>query len=811
MHTDRYLSQPAHSSATRHSVWRTAHRWVGAIALSCAALIPVQAFAQAAEFGTSTMGGAEGVTSGGSSGGGESGAIASPLGAAAPTTAAPSPLSTAQSQLGPNGVPTLVTGPKTETAQAQTGALPLPAAGMNEFQKFVYGSTGTALPMFGTSLFRDIPSSFAPVQNIPASANYSVGPGDELLIRVWGSIDFNLKATVDRNGQISIPKIGTFTVAGIKAGDLNAFIKSQIATQYKGFSVDVTLGQLRSIQVYVVGHVRRPGTYTLSSLSTLINALFASGGPSATGTMRHILVKRGGAQVADFDLYDFINNGDSAADIRLQAGDVVVVPPIGPTVALLGNVNTPAIYELKGPDSTIADLLRWNGGLPVTATRRVATLERIKPDDATARSVDQIALDGKGLGTTLRNGDVLHVYEISPKFGNVVTLRGNVASPMRVRWFPGMRIRDLIPNRDALIIPDYYIRSNHLALAPAKGTEGIIQRVHNTANEVDWQYAAIERLNPKTLQTELIPFNLGKAVLQDDPASNLPLQPGDVVTIFSKSEVPIPQAQQTRLVTIAGEVNNAGVYQLTPGETLHEAIRQAGGITPQAYLYGLRFTRVQTQQLQQQRLNEAVRRLQSQLQSESSAQIANSSSASDQAARLQQLQLEQATQQEQLRRLKQLRASGRISLELGPRVATVAELPDLPLENGDTVTIPARSDFVLAIGAVNNNNAVLWRPGRTVGDLLQIAGPTSGADLHNAFLLRADGTVIGANQMDNSWFESLGAHFASIGLMPGDTLVIPEKLDQRSAYAQFMSGFKDWTQMIYQLGLGAAAFKALGL
>jgi protein involved in polysaccharide export with SLBB domain len=722
----------------------------------------------------------------------------------------------ALSQLLTGSQQTLTTGrartmPAAGDVQTAAAPLPLPPEPMNDFQKFVQTSTGESLPIFGSALFSDIPTSYAPVQDTPATPDYAVGPGDELMIRVWGSIDFTLNADVDRTGQITIPKVGTFSVAGIKAGDLNAFIKSKIGAVYRDFDADVTLGYMRSIQVYVVGNARRPGTYTLSSLSTLVNAVFASGGPSNIGSMRHIELKRHGVLVADFDLYDFINHGNSAADAHLQSGDVIFIPPVGPSVALLGTVNTPAIYELKKPDSTVAELLAWSGGLPITANTRQASLERIQPGAATARSATQIVLDSAGQAMHLRNGDVLRVSAISPKIGEVVTLRGNVASPMRVPFVAGMRIRDLIPNRDALIVPGYYQRANGLTLQNAAAPQSIVERVRNSADEVNWDYAVIERLDPKTLQTHLIPFNLGRVILQDDETDNLALEPGDVVTIFSKSDMPIPQDKQTRLVTVSGEVNAAGVYQLTPGETLREAIRRAGGITPQAYLFGTTFTRAETQRMQQQNLDEALNRLETKLQSRSAKQLANLNGTSDdratQAAALQQ---EEAQQQQEIDRIKTLRANGRIALELSPDASTVANLPDVPLEDGDTINIPTRGDFVMAVGAVNNDNAILWKPGRTVGDLLSRAGPTDIADTDNAFVLRADGTVISGKETGSGWL-SFGKSFANLPLMPADTLFVPEELDQRSAYTQFMSGFKDWTQVIYQLGLGIAAFKALGL
>ena len=198
-----------------------------------------------------------------------------------------------------------------------------------EFQDFVTSSLGYHLNIFGQSLFRNVPSTFAPVNRIPVTPDYLIGPGDELLVRAWGQIDVNYRAVVDRTGAIYLPKIGPISVAGVRYDQLNTYMKAAISRVFKNFDLDVTLGRLRAVQVFVVGQVRRPGSYTVSSLSTLVNALFASGGPSKRGSMRHILLKRQGKDVTDFDLYDLIAFGDKSKDVQLLSGDVILVPPVG--------------------------------------------------------------------------------------------------------------------------------------------------------------------------------------------------------------------------------------------------------------------------------------------------------------------------------------------------------------------------------------------------------------------------------------------------------------------------------------------------
>src|SRR6266511_5423750 len=216
-----------------------------------------------------------------------------------------------------------------------------------EFQDFILQSTGRDLPVFGANLFRQAPSTFAPVDNIPVTSDYVIGPGDEIQIRAWGQIDVDFNATVDRNGTISVPKVGVINVAGIKASDLPAYLKTVFGRTFRNFQLTATLGRLRSIQIFVVGQARRPGTYTVSSLSTLVTALFAAGGPSAKGSMRNIQLKRNNRVVTEFDLYDLVTAGDKSKDVPLLPGDVIYIPAVGPLVAVTGSVNVPAVYELK--------------------------------------------------------------------------------------------------------------------------------------------------------------------------------------------------------------------------------------------------------------------------------------------------------------------------------------------------------------------------------------------------------------------------------------------------------------------------------
>ncbi|MEY4753481.1 MAG: hypothetical protein RJA44_1156, partial [Pseudomonadota bacterium] len=211
-------------------------------------------------------------------------------------------------------------------------------AAQNEFQRFVQASTGQRLPLFGARYFSGSPKSFAPNDKVPVPADYVLGPGDELQIRAWGSIDADYRAVLNRDGQISLPKVGTFGLAGVKFGEVENLLRSQIGRIYKNFSLNVTMGRLRTVQIFIVGQARRPGNYTVSSLATLVNLIFMSGGPGPNGSLRHVQLKRDGKLLTEVDLYDFIINGSKDKDVRIQPGDTLVYLPTGPQVALLGSL-----------------------------------------------------------------------------------------------------------------------------------------------------------------------------------------------------------------------------------------------------------------------------------------------------------------------------------------------------------------------------------------------------------------------------------------------------------------------------------------
>ncbi len=661
------------------------------------------------------------------------------------------------------------------------------AAPLSEFQEFVGSSLGRPLPIYGYGLFDRVPTTFAPVDRIPVTADYVIGPGDELLIKAWGQIDLDARVVVDRGGEIYLPRAGSVSVAGINYQQLPGALKSALGRVFRNFDLAVSLGQLRSIQIFVVGQARRPGSYTVSALSTLVNALFASGGPSVSGSMRHIQLKRDNQVAAEFDLYDLLLGGDKSKDTRLLPGDVVYIPPVGPLIAVAGSINVPAIYELRDR-TTLGEAIALAGGLSTTASGQKVSLERI--ENRTTRKMEEFERLESACSRELKDGDLIRVFALSPRFENAVTLRGNVAHPGRYEWHPGMRVRDLLPTPDALVTHEYWQKNNSSASAPPQ--------ISRTVPEVNWDYAVIQRLNPQDLSARLIPFNLGKAVLERDLENDVVLEAGDIVTIFSQNDLAVPQERRTKFVRLEGEFQSSGVYRVQPGETLRQLVQRAGGFSADAYLYAAEFTRESTRLEQQKGLDELLRSLDE----EFARNAVASTSFTAEESRERRGQLE--AQHDLIEKLRRVKAAGRVVLELKPHAREVDALPNLVLEDGDRLLVPHRPAAVSVLGAVYNKNSFLHRTNQPVHYYLRLAGgPTRDADKGRMFILRADGSVLGKQSLGGGLWS--GNRFDSLRLMPGDSIVVPDRVSRGAA----LKGLRDWSQVFSQFALGAAAINVL--
>jgi len=747
-------------------------------------------------------------------------------------------------------------------AESGTTSPPAPATShrpaaveTNEFQDLVTLSVGRRLPIFGSDLFQQVPETFAPDNRTAVPDNYILGPGEEVFVRAWGAVNINYRAVVDRNGDIYLPQVGQIHVAGTRFADLRNVVDSSVHRVFRNYELNVSLGRLRSIQVFVVGQAKRPGNYTISGLSTLLNALFVTGGPTTKGSMRQIELRRNDRVISTFDLYDLLLRGDKSRDVPLSNGDVIYIPPVQNLAAVAGSVNNPAIYEIK-QGTTLEDVLALAGGLTTTAAGQHVLVERIS--SRAVRSVDEFSLDDAGRKHVIRDGDLITVLALSKRFDNAITLRGNVATPGRYPYRPGMRVKDLIPDRQSLITNQYWLNQQAL-LNPEKHREEMTSRsavynsdvahqaatrdarplppsradtppggvppesqqvgpgidrgvnlpalrtqetlqseIRRTSPDINWEYAVIQRLNLNDLTSELLPFNLRRAI--DEPASdqNLLLKPGDVVTIFSQADLQVPIEQQSKYVRIEGEFMQAGVYKIRAGETLRQLVARLGGISPHAYLFGSVFTRESTRIAQQQKMDEAVNRLGQEVERSASVRAQNFSSPEEAlgfSARID-------SQRRMVDNLRKVRATGRIVLGLKPSAASVEDLPDMVLEDGDRFFVPYAPSTVTVLGAVYNENDFIWKDGWRIRDYLrQSGGTTRSADASRVYVIRADGSVRGKHS-GSGWLSS---SFQSDRLNRGDTVVVPEKLDR----VGFIRNLKDYTQIFSQFALGAAAINVL--
>ena len=312
---------------------------------------------------------------------------------------------------------------------------------------------------------------------------------------------------------------------------------------------------------------------------------------------------------------------------------------------------------------------------------------------------------------------MVNVTLVSPRFENSVTLRGNVAQPGRYPWHEGMRISDLIPNREFLITPEYWKQQNAVALQ-AQESKGRVSsatnEVRRNAPEINWDYAVVQRMSAQDLSTQLLPFNLGKAILNHDDASNLVLQPSDIVTVFSQADLRVPENKQTKLVRLDGEFEAAGIYRAQPGQRLRDLVMQAGGLTPSAYLYGAEFTRESARVEQQERLDMMIAQTEQQV-ARQTAQMAQNARTSDEVTAARAV-LE--AQRASLDKLRQLRADGRIVLNLHPNDQAVDAIPDITLEDGDQFFVPSRPIVVNVVGDVYNQGSFIQQPGQDGHDVL---------------------------------------------------------------------------------------------
>lgn len=720
----------------------------------------------------------------------------------------------------------------------------------------------TDLTQFGYSYFKPDTQMFDALTDVPVGPDYLVGSGDRISLTVWGSFDANFDLTVNRSGEIILPRVGPLKVAGVQFGKLPALISGSLAKVYKDFHINISMGKLRLMKVFLVGEVNSPGDYSISSLSTVMNALSAANGPTKNGSLRTIQIKREGKTVATVDLYDFFTKGDKSCDIRLQPGDTIFVPTIGPVAGISGNVRRPAIYELKD-EKTLKDLIALAGG--VTSSGYLHRLQVARIDAHEKKIVTDLNIDpkssGKGLDEVaatlqLQDMDLVKIFPIDGMLRNYVRVDGFVLRPGDYALKPGMRISQVLA--DASLLPEFYTEAGH-----------------------------IDRTFPPDNHHEIVNFNVVRA-LAGDPTHDLVLQEFDKIVVFSRwemEEIPnvrisgevqkpgeyrlyqnmtlrdlvqqagnlrntaylknaeiarvsrsgesvistllnvnledalkgngniilqpfdevvvkkIPNWKETvdSYITLKGEFVFPGVYPVYRGEKLSSVIRRAGGFTEKAYFEGAKFTREQIRIMQQKRMDEVLAR-------EEAAISKKQTELTAVAASKEELESTKASLEglkKSIETLKTKKAEGRMVISLLPEERFKDSEFDFTVQPGDLLEVPADPKVVSVFGQVYSPNSYHHVTGKTVAEYLgKSGGFTRDAEEDDVYIIKADGSVV-SRQMSSGFFGG----FMDMELHSGDTIVVPQVIEKTA----WMRDIKDITTIISQIALAAGVVVAAGL
>ena len=615
------------------------------------------------------------------------------------------------------------------------------------------GEKPRELRQYGYSLFASPVSTFAPVEDVPVGPDYILGPGDDLSINVWGAMESGVLRTVDRNGQIILPSVGPMRVWGLTFSQAERLIREQLARYYRGFQTSVTMGRLRTIRVYVVGEVCQPGSFTLSSLSTVTNALFSAGGPLKLGSLRNIEIKRNHHSVGTLDLYDFLLRGDKTRDFRLESGDTIFIPPVGPIAAIDGEVKRPGIYEIKGA-TRVTDIIEMAGGLmPQSYLKRVQVIRNKPNAEREVIDLDLAHLGQGGNGDSpkdieVRNGDLVKIYPTDPRIYNTISLAGVVKHPGEYEIKTNMRISQLLP--PGSVLPEAYL----------DGVEVVRSK--------------------EDLTTEVVNVDLRKA-WGGENTQDLVLRPRDLITVRS-------EYQGYKTVAIVGEVKLQGNYTVGRGERLSSVLKRAGGFTDKAFLKGAVFTRRSVQEIEKKSLNEFLRQQEESFLSEGQSGLLPVSLEGTQAR-----QASQAQRREQLKVIASKATLGRIVIHFDDVEKLTGSANDLILEDGDVLRVPEKPAAVLVMGSVRNPTAIIHQEGEDIQYYLNRAGGLSDtAEQKGIYLLKADGSAL-------TGFLRLR------DVEVGDTIIVPPKNPDKSDWVWV----RDVATAAGQAVLGLAAIKSI--
>jgi protein involved in polysaccharide export with SLBB domain len=773
-----------------------------------------------------------------------------------PTAQIPSPVMTGRtaasdqkfddSSINPRTIPQPNPYPNLASTKALYAQFPPDASGLKRFGSDIFRPDAVGLSQFPMDL--------------PAGPEYVLGSGDTVTLDIWGGVSQKLTQTVDREGRIVLPEAGPVVVAGFSLAQAQKVVQARLEPQFRNAHVDLSVTRIRTVRVYVVGDVQRPGAYDISALSTPLNALYAAGGPTATGSLRVVKHFRGKQLLGHMDLYDLLLRGVREGIEHLEPGDSILVPTVGPLVAVSGMVRRPAIYELLA-DTQLANVLDMAGGVSVSASMDEIKVERIEAHSK--RVTLNVKLPG-GTGEHplpevvgsfwVKDGDRVTVAPILPYSDKTIYLEGHVYRPGSYPYQDGMKLTDLVhsyqevlpePAMHAEIVrlqpPDFHPVTIEFNLASAlAGDDTVTLQQFDTVRlygryEVDAPrvaiYGNVARPGEFPMSAGMTAAGLVKmaggfkrsAYLDSASLASYVVENGqrvatDQQTVKIGAAVAGEAAADVRLkpgdvltilqipgwsdigrsVSIRGEVLYPGNYGINEGERLSALLKRVGGFLPTAYPSGAVLERVEVRELGEKGRAELIRRIEL---TSSTVKVSPNASGQDTAALMQAMQQQQA---QILGQLKSQPVSGRLVITINSDVSTWENTPsDITLRAGDVITIPKKPNFVLSYGEVYNPNAITYKPGKTAEWYLRQAGGTTElANKKGIYIIRANGSVVSSGGTGNLFSGGV----LNTKMQPGDVLVVPEK---------FVTGSSAWkttletAQFLTSLALAAAVVAKL--
>ncbi len=665
---------------------------------------------------------------------------------------------------------------------------------------------------FGLDLFVGS-DEIVPPDDLAATPDYQLGPGDRVLIHVWGRVETDYNLTVDRSGVVVLPRVGEIAAAGLTLDEFKAIVTRRLASHNSDFQISVSLAGIRTLRVFVTGEVMRPGAYTVSSLTSCFNLLYLAGGPNERGSLRRVQLVRRGTTIAEIDLYAFLLSGQNDGDIRLQPGDVLLVPVTGPRVAIRGQIRRPAIYELKAGE-TAGQFIRLAGGTPADAHLSRVTVERIAERGAwEIVDLDLTPGVGRDKDHALLDGDRLTIRSVFRARNNQVTIAGQVKHPGAYQRSDSTRLLDLIAAAELQPYDVHFDRANlfrrhtdwrtevipidltRLLLGDSSANIHLVERdslhiysvsdvtrerfvtvggevkrpgiypLYDSMSVADLIFLAgsytraASRLRAELARTDASgEVTLRYVSLIDSAAERLILREDDRVYIRQ-----IPQWRLHRTVSVEGEVNFPGEYVLAGDrETFLDLIARAGGFAPQAFPAGTVFERVSVEDNLRRMGVSSLLTKSTPVQIDTTGQLVSQRYFDFETASV-----------------------NRIVIDVEQILATNGERGNIVLEPGDRIFVPSVPSGISVLGAVASNGTIQYRESRSVKDYIEQAGNFApSADKKGTNLIKANGTV----------FSGRGTLGRTVNV--GDVIVVPTKIKSPSNWLKTVGAITGVTASI---------------